>query len=673
MGVVFQTLRFHGAAPATTHAIINDALELPPGYRRANPPARDDDDEEEGEDRLTPAGLVAEAKTRLDRCEAGEPYAWALLLKWLAEGFSGHDWRPTKGSSESPYDGFDELPGYADLPTEVQRRMPDAACGYLERNEPDASRKDGWWQTGRPIDWRAGAGALALGGLVRSHPGDLARLGDGAWETWAPAVVAFPWSSRRGPGSHGRRLLERLLSHAPAAGVAALLHHARLRAERPAPASTIPRELRALVGDARAEALEGLFAPFLEEVEGGLPVGFLDALAALIESEAPLGSRLVDEAYAALERGPARPSELYVSCAATALGTDADRYWPRVRAGLEAAPRSFDAVLARLAKWCAETPDAGWLRSPSLAVAAALCRAVALRPGLAAVLGPDYAGARLGFCMMAVDRVAAHGARAVHALERLAAELPAYAGLVQLRLAELRPAATRPATGAVDPRAVLAMAADRRARLVRDERELLDVVVESLLGFERRLQGSPPIVRALWNDPPSRAAAGRPPGKRTHKGENFLSDMMCEHLNVDLGRRGLIANREVEVRAKQFEDPGQRADIRVDAAMRDPGAKGRHLVATVIIEVKGCWNAGLFDSMGAQLRDRYLRTTGSRTGLYVVGWYVCEAWKEPRVAGRTLATTDTLEHVRERLETTARALSAGRVHVASLVLDARLT
>jgi hypothetical protein len=49
---------------------------------------------------------------------------------------------------------------------------------------------------------------------------------------------------------------------------------------------------------------------------------------------------------------------------------------------------------------------------------------------------------------------------------------------------------------------------------------------------------------------------------------------------------------------------------------------------TVIIEVKGCWNIGVRTALKSQLVEDYLQKNGWTHGIYVVGWFVCDRWKQ---------------------------------------------
>ena len=93
------------------------------------------------------------------------------------------------------------------------------------------------------------------------------------------------------------------------------------------------------------------------------------------------------------------------------------------------------------------------------------------------------------------------------------------------------------------------------------------------------------------------------------------------HFDDDLKGKGIIVNREVEIRR------GEKTDIHVDAILSGERT-GVVDVVTVIIEVKGCWNPNLKTAMETQLVDRYLKDNECDYGIFLVGWYLCEKWDE---------------------------------------------
>jgi hypothetical protein len=154
----------------------------------------------------------------------------------------------------------------------------------------------------------------------------------------------------------------------------------------------------------------------------------------------------------------------------------------------------------------------------------------------------------------------------------------------------------------VDELLELLRSAERR--FVSSAAELQNVILEQLREMQAWLVGENPQAFALWN---VTKAPGRP------KEENSLSDWYCHGLRLLLAAQGVIVNREVEVRRSPGAAAGQRQDIRVE--VRHP--KTGELWA-VVIEVKGCWNAGLRKDLQGQLAGRYLQQGGLTHGIYLV-------------------------------------------------------
>lgn len=109
------------------------------------------------------------------------------------------------------------------------------------------------------------------------------------------------------------------------------------------------------------------------------------------------------------------------------------------------------------------------------------------------------------------------------------------------------------------------------------------------------------------------------------KDENTFSDYVTIHLREDLGERGIIINREVEIRNGEGSGKGERTDIHVDVSVQSSRGNVRDRVS-VIIEVKGCWHKELNTAMEKQLVDRYLRDNRCQHGMYLVGWFDCDQW-----------------------------------------------
>jgi hypothetical protein len=84
---------------------------------------------------------------------------------------------------------------------------------------------------------------------------------------------------------------------------------------------------------------------------------------------------------------------------------------------------------------------------------------------------------------------------------------------------------------ASEPRQVLDLITKRGARLVQNEDQLLEVVIESLRRLEAKLRGETPAAPDLWNE--------RDKGIYRPKDEEAFSDYVKRHLQEDLEGRGV--------------------------------------------------------------------------------------------------------------------------------------
>lgn len=101
-------------------------------------------------------------------------------------------------------------------------------------------------------------------------------------------------------------------------------------------------------------------------------------------------------------------------------------------------------------------------------------------------------------------------------------------------------------------------------RLVVDGHQLLHVLLESLKRLELELQGETSACRDLWDKDKGGNNLFRPID------ENAFSDYVKRFLDRDLKLRGIVVNREVELRRSYGGNPGERTDIHVDAVLKNP-------------------------------------------------------------------------------------------------------
>lgn len=218
---------------------------------------------------------------------------------------------------------------------------------------------------------------------------------------------------------------------------------------------------------------------------------------------------------------------------------------------------------------------------------------------------------------------------AVAAIDKILAEFPN-----SPTLRSIRPRAERQTLEATwtppDPGDLLRLVRDSRKRLVRSGAELLAILNESIQRFEAELQGETPLNFTLWDEQRPQQGTGT---KSTFvpKREERLSDLLRRHFVRDLIERGIVVNREVQIRPRQGKrgSPGETTDIHVDAITRDTDRmSGAADIVQAIAEVKGCWNKDVTTAMKDQLRDRYLQDNDCQHGLYLVGWFLCDEWDE---------------------------------------------
>ena len=163
------------------------------------------------------------------------------------------------------------------------------------------------------------------------------------------------------------------------------------------------------------------------------------------------------------------------------------------------------------------------------------------------------------------------------------------------------------------PSEVLAIVRDARLRLVGNARELVDVVIESLERLQDTdLKGQTPRAQFLWNESAD--------GMLRPKSEPQISDYVKAFLEEDLSRRGIIVNREVEVRGPEGSG---KTDIHIDAVSK---GKGQFERLKPVVEIKGCWHQELQSALKDQLVDQYLSTADCRDGVFLVAWFDTESW-----------------------------------------------
>jgi hypothetical protein len=212
------------------------------------------------------------------------------------------------------------------------------------------------------------------------------------------------------------------------------------------------------------------------------------------------------------------------------------------------------------------------------------------------------------------------------------------------------------------PKDILAMATDKAKRFVESGEQLLDAVLESLTHLQTELHDELAAVGDLWN---SNNKDWWP------KQEEDVSDYIARFLRKDLVERGIIVNREVQIRrGRRGEMAGQNTDIHVDSTPSDDAQAAHYGSIRLVIEVKGSWNDGLMTDMKDQLRDRYLKNNRCRIGLYVVAYFKADRWVATD-SRRSKSDALDFDELQQRLSEQAVDISGGAT-LRSFVLDASL-
>lgn len=275
-------------------------------------------------------------------------------------------------------------------------------------------------------------------------------------------------------------------------------------------------------------------------------------------------------------------------------------------------------------------------------------------------------------------------------IQRIAKELPELTWINKV-LVEAQIIRRRKEWNPPKPSEIFELISNTEKRFVEDGNELLNVLLESIQELQIELQGQNPSVIDLWNEMKwgqirsladslvqylknkvgLHQSAKIDVWKEVNwrkitdsayipRDENRFSDYVARYLKNNLKNRGIILNREVEIRR------GERTDIQVDAIMKKTNDS-----ITVIIEVKGCWNDELDTAMEEQLVNRYLKDNTCQHGLYLIGWFNCEQWdKSDSRKGKSPKIS--IDEAREKFDKQAKQLSQLGVQVKAFVLNTAL-
>lgn len=215
------------------------------------------------------------------------------------------------------------------------------------------------------------------------------------------------------------------------------------------------------------------------------------------------------------------------------------------------------------------------------------------------------------------------------------------------------------------PKEFLQLVSNPKTRAIRNASELQRLLMDILDQIQKDMMGETPSVAEVWNELPNPKEERK---KTRPKEENQFSDWLKRRIESYLKLTPVVVCREVEIRPRLGNESGQETDLLVLSSTLDP-ASGEFNEIKIIIEVKGCWNSELKTAMETQLLDRYLKNNRCQNGIYIVGWFMCEAWDQED--WRKSATPKfTLDDAREFFSKQASKLSVDEGKIESFVFNA---
>jgi predicted NACHT family NTPase len=551
------------------------------------------------------------------------------------------------------------LPGWDAASTDTKARIVTAAMQYVFDGDPENEK---WIETSN-ISYSAIAGFRALALLLTQDRDKLRSLSSAVWRKWVPILLRYPNTSGK-IAPLQQQLLKRAYASVPQ-DVIEFLNR------------IIDRENAQFAHVFIADQVECCWDEILGTAllrkagDASLKPNVVVALLNLVLKHDVPGSR--DFAHSLLTLPPpggelAQGSMLAAGQALICSTNDSDwdRLWPIIRNFpawgkllIESVsygdvthsgflPNLSEAQLGELYAWMVinypyrdlsddrSDTDTGGVMAPA-------DTAVMLRDGAL-----ENLKARTSFA-------------ACMAIRDVMQRLPQYPWLhYHLEEAELlaRAATWEPPTA----QQLITLLRDGTKRLLQSGEQLVTAILEALGRLQANLQGELPAAKDLWSVLPSKAY--RP------KDEQDLSDYVARHLDDDLRCRGVVINREVQIRRGIGDGSGQSTDIHVDAVI--PGAQpGSYERIYAIVEAKGNWHPELVSAMDTQLRQRYLRENRCRHGIYLVGWFSSPKW-DVDDSRKSKCPNWSVADAKTRFETQASELSVNGDYIRSYVLDVSL-
>jgi len=600
------------------------------------------------------------------RAENGEPLAWFHLLKEL-----------TLKPESTHYSDFTEhevedLPGWISADDSTRARLIAAAKKFLLDHTCDPKVQD--WLCTSNFSWLAIAGVKALVLLRSKDPDGYNQLPDDVWARFFGVPLLYPDFGKEKQRINQLELLKAAYDRIPNVVTEAIV-------KRIAFDNSSAKRITIIKGVSK----------ICDEALGNRLLKLLDDPSVCFEIKSQLLTLLLDSKSASARnwaskflsnRTKSTDVEFAASMAAVLAMNWADEEWPNIWNAILEDGEFGDAVLNGAVSWWRKHDLIPKLTDEQLADLFIWMQERYPDPkkgnnDIVKFMGRAdmLADLKQDIPNLLTNRGTLSASRS---LSKIAQKFPNLVG-VQSMLASCLAKFRRTSWVPYEPIYILRLADNAELRLIASEQELLTVIIESMERLQKQLKDHYATVEQLWNAVPNayvirKTGATSKSGEKGKKkylprDEEGLCNFVADHLRKDLSARGIIINREVQIRVNPG-GKGERTDIQVDAVAKSESTAA-FLGVTVVIEAKGLWNDGLHTDMETQLVEQYLTESHCQSGIYLVGYFNCSQWDDDDYR-KGDSFKHGLETTKESLLKQARSLSVGGLNVMAFVLDASL-
>ena len=602
----------------------------------------------------------------LDEFEAGDTSAWWKIscLEITLEDQEGYYY-----SGKEHQMDIRRLPGWQKATQETKERLLNAAIDYVQMVEPTVEK----WRYDSPLNWRPdSAGYKAFRLISHLQPETLKQLPQSVWAKWTPIIFHIA-GVHLGGSVEEDDLLRIAYQTAPQALLEWLPHAIEVENRKQHDSYHFPLKVVALWDEPISQIVFKVASQ--KGLRSDVAAGLIEIL--LKQKTAGAEELAFSRVRAKARKQHRRKRKISTAIACHLVTHAADWAWEKLWPLLQG-HRQWGREFTEYLRWV-EKMDHDWMRHLKPQQLANYYRWLAQQYPTAPsppigqwrdisheeALLSDIQSMRANLA----HTLAAMGSfQACEQLNLLRQQHPDHQRLVHL-LYQASEQARRRTWVPPTVTEVMQLCSNPKARLIASEADLMDVVVDSLEEIGRELQGGLMQAHPLWSEwPDPKKDTGKRGPKIKHyqpKDEENFSRYVADQLGHKLKIKGVIIDREVEIRK------GQYTDILVHAAPKSR-SRGTFEQVTVVIEAKGSWHADIKTAMKDQLVDTYLKDNHCRHGIYLIGWFQCDFWDTNDSRNKPQMLANSIEEARDTMNQQAASLSQSDLDVRAVILDARI-